>query len=169
MEPRISIVKKHFRFQEQYFFPRSHGMLSAHSPSLDYHWLLGKNTLAQHLAKASPGDVNNGGLILHPSILEPSLFRDEGPEFVQVDSGLVEVRVVGMNVEVPHANLSEVSGMILVKVDSVVMLATSVSATSGVLPVLADPAMPVRDVSSQLPGLLLASGHSLSCRSESSN
>ena len=65
-----------------------------------------------------------------------------------------------MDVEVPHSNLSEVSGMILVKVDSVVMLATSVSTTSGVLPVLSDPTMTVGHVSSQLPGLLLGCGHS---------
>ena len=65
-----------------------------------------------------------------------------------------------MDVEVPHSNLSEVSGMILVKVDPVVMLATSVSATSGVLPVLSDPTMTVGHVSSQLPGLLLGCGHS---------
>ena len=36
-------------------------------------------------------------------------------------------------------NLSEVSRMVLVKVDPVVMLPTSVSATSRVLPVLSDP------------------------------
>ena len=37
------------------------------------------------------------------------------------------------------ANLSEVSGMVLVKVDPVVMLTTSVSTTSRMLPVLANP------------------------------
>merc|ERR1719222_175532 len=140
----------------------------AEEPGLDNHWLLGKNTLAEHLAEASPRDVDNRGLTLHAGILEPSLLRDEGPEFVQVDSGLVEVGVVGVHVEVPHANLSEVSGMVLVEVDPVVVLTTSVSTTSRMLPVLADPAVTMRDVSSQLPGLLLAGGH-LSCRSESSN
>ena len=49
--------------------------------------------------------------------------------------------------------------MVLVKVDPVVVLTTSVSATSRVLPVLPDPAVSVRHVTSQLPGLLLASGH----------
>ena len=74
------------------------------------------------LAEASPRDVDNRGLTLHSGILEPSLneqhvidavgflkqylLRDEGPEFVQVDSGLVEVGVVGVHVEVPHANLN---------------------------------------------------------------
>ena len=90
----------------------------------------------------------------------PCLLRHQGPQLVKVDAGLVEVGVVGVDVEVPHSNLSEVSRMVLVKVDSVVMLATSVSATSGVLPVLSDPAMTVGHVSSQLPGLLLGCGHS---------
>ena len=99
-----------------------------------------------------------------------------------------------MHVEVPHANLtqqgvnsrfgtvahlSEVTRMVLVKVDPVMVLATSVSATSRVLPVLSDPGQNVRErasqkprpsneqlpavsvghMTSQLPGLLLASGH----------
>ena len=89
------------------------------------------------------------------------LLRDKRPELVQVYSRLVEVGVVGVHVEVPHTNLnnkchigiqgffsscdgwvgnlSEVSRMVLVKVDPVVMLPTSVSATSRVLPVLSDP------------------------------
>ena len=61
-----------------------------------------------------------------------------------------------MDVEVPHSNLSEVSRMIFVKVDSVVMLATGVSMTSRVLPVLANSSVTMRHVASQLPGLLLA-------------
>ena len=90
----------------------------------------------------------------------PCLVRHQRPQLVQVDAGLVQVGVVGVDVEVPHSNLAEVSGMILVKVDPVVMLATSVSATSGVLPVLSDPTMTVGHVSSQLPGLLLRCVHS---------
>ena len=35
-----------------------------------------------------------------------NLFRDERPELVQVHSWLVEVRVVRVHVEVPHANLT---------------------------------------------------------------
>ena len=90
----------------------------------------------------------------------PGLFRHEGPQLVQVDARLVQVGVVGVDVEVPHSNLSEVSRMVLVEVNSVMVLTTSVSATSGVLPVLSDPSMTVGHVSSQLPGLLLGCGHS---------
>merc|ERR1719350_1910581 len=88
-----------------------------------------------------------------------NLSEVSGMVLVKVDAGLVEVGVVGVNVEVPHSNLSEVSGMVLVKVDPVVMLTTSVSTTSGMLPVLPDPSVSVRHVSSQPPGLLLGCGH----------
>ena len=64
-----------------------------------------------------------------------------------------------MHVEVPHADLAEVPGVVLVEVDAVVMLATGVSATSGVLPVLSDPSVTMGHMSSQLPGLLLGCGH----------
>ena len=76
------------------------------------------------------------------------------------------------------AHLSKVSRMVLVKVDPVVMLTTSVSTSSRMLPVLSNPgqnirenrvlldinyhqlpAVPMRHMTSQLPGLLLASGH----------
>ena len=49
--------------------------------------------------------------------------------------------------------------MVLVEVDPVVVLTTGVSATSGMLPVLADPSVTVGHVASQLPGLLLGCGH----------
>ena len=90
----------------------------------------------------------------------PCLLRHKRPQLVKIDAWLVEVGIVGVDVEVPHSNLSEVSGMVLVKVDSVVMLTTGVTAASGMLPVLPDPAMTMGHVSSQLPSLLLGCGHS---------
>lgn len=45
--------------------------------------------------------------------------------------------------------------MVFVKVDSVMVHATSVTATTGVLPVLPDTSVTMTHVSSQLPGLLL--------------
>merc|ERR1719260_113469 len=57
-----------------------------------------------------------------------------------------------------------------VQIDPVVMLATSVTTTSRMLPVLSNPSVSMRNVTSQLPGLPLTGGHpDLSCRSESSN
>ena len=66
---------------------------------------------------------------------------------------------VALEMEGAHADFTEVARMILVEIDPVVVLATGVSATSGMLPVLADPAVAMRDVASQLPGLLLGSCH----------
>ena len=61
--------------------------------------------------------------------------------------------------EVPHANLSEVSEMVLVKIDSAVVLATRVATTSRVLSVLADTAVTVRHVTFEHPGLLAVGTH----------
>merc|ERR1719167_334684 len=102
---------------------------------------------------------NNRGLVCLISIFGPSLLRNKGPQLVKVDSRLVEVGVVGMDMEVPHTNLSKVTRMVLIEVYSVVMLTSSVSATSGMLPMLANPTMTVGDMSSQLPGLFLSCGH----------
>jgi len=44
--------------------------------------------------------------------------------------------------------------MVFVEVDAVVVHATSVTATSGMLAVLADTAVTVADMTTQLPGLL---------------
>merc|ERR1719373_66263 len=128
--------------------------------SLHNDGLLGQNSLAENLVKSSSGTINNWSLLGLCGVLSPGLLRDKRPQFVQVDAGLVEVGVVGVNVEVPHSNLSEVSRMIFVKVDSVMVLDTGVSTTSGMLPVLPNSSMTMGDVSSQLPGLLLGCGHS---------
>ena len=109
-----------------------------------------------YLEVTSSGAVNDGCLLVISSVLGPGLLGDEAPQLVKVDAGLDQVGVVGVHVEVPHANLSKVSRMVFVKVDSVVVLSSSVSTTSRMLPVLANPSVSVRHVTSQLPGLLLA-------------
>ena len=55
---------------------------------------------------------------------------------VEVDRRLPEL-LVGL-VEVPHTNLTEVTGMVLVNVGAVVVLTTGHTATTGVLAVLAN-------------------------------
>ena len=54
-------------------------------------------------------------------------------------------------VEVAHTNLSEVSRVVLIEVDTVVVLTASISATSRVLAVLANAAMTSRDVTAEVP------------------
>ena len=64
-----------------------------------------------------------------------------------------------MDVEVPHTDLSEITWMVLVEVDTVMMLSTSVTATSGMLPVFANATMSMGNVTTKLPGLLLIFAH----------
>ncbi len=80
------------------------------------------------------------------------LLSNEGPNFVQIDSGLV-LGVLG-EVVVPHTDLTEITRMVLIKVDAVMMLTTSVTTTTRMLPVLADTTMTSTDVSSKLSGML---------------
>lgn len=56
--------------------------------------------------------------------------------------------------EVPHANLAEITRMVFIKIDAVMVHATSVTATSRMLAVLADTTMTVADMTTELPGLL---------------
>ena len=57
------------------------------------------------------------------------------------------------------AHLSEVSRVVLVEVDPVVVLPAGVAAAARVLAVLPDAAVAVRDVPAQLPSLLLVRRH----------
>lgn len=63
------------------------------------------------------------------------LLSNERPEFVEVE-GWSEA-VVAVQVEMSHTDLSEVAGMVFVEVNSVMVHATSVTTTSGMLTVLA--------------------------------
>lgn len=70
---------------------------------------------------------------------------------VEVDDWLPEL--VLHLVEVTHTDLSEVSRVVLVHVGAVVVLTTGKTATTGMLPVLADTTVSGRDVASQLASL----------------
>ena len=61
--------------------------------------------------------------------------------------------------ELAHPDLAEVSWMVLVEENSVVVHATGVTAAAGVLPVLADATMSGADVPTLLPILLEAGRH----------
>jgi len=60
--------------------------------------------------------------------------KDKKTHLIQVDNRLPEV--VSLLVEIPHSDLSKVTGMVLVHVCSVVMLATSQTSTTGMLAML---------------------------------
>lgn len=104
---------------------------------LDDDGLLGQMATAEQFVVAELDQVNDGhlaaGLVLDATLT--GLVSDQRPQLVQVHGG-AEL-VVLTHVEHSHTDLSEVSGMVFVHVDAVVVHATSVTATSGMLAVLA--------------------------------
>ena len=78
--------------------------------------------------------VNYWGLVGLGGVVGPHLFADQRPHFVDVDGGASVL--VPLQVEMTHTDLSKVSRMVFVEVDPVVMLTTSVTATSRMLTVL---------------------------------
>jgi hypothetical protein len=66
------------------------------------------------------------------------------PYLVQVDNRLPFV--IALKVELSHTDFTEVSRVIFVDISAVVMLATSHTATTGVLAVLPYTAVPGRDM-----------------------
>merc|ERR1711963_1193868 len=109
--------------------------------------------LAQDLVVAGSHTVDDWGHLSLGLVLLAGLLGDERPDAVQVHGRAVELLLC--LVEVAHADLAEVARMVLVPVDAVVALATSVTATTRVLPVLADTAVTVRHVAAGLAGLLV--------------
>ena len=58
------------------------------------------------------------------------------------------IGLIRMNVEVPHSYFAEITWMVFIKVDTVMMLTTCITTTSGMLAVFANTAMTMRHVSS---------------------
>merc|ERR1719367_2000856 len=86
--------------------------LAGEETGLHDDWLLWEGSLSKNLEIPCSGTVNNRCLGSLTSVLHPSLFRDKGPQ--------------------------------LINIDAVAMLATSVSTTSGMLPVLPNPTVSMR-------------------------
>ncbi|WP_256130213.1 hypothetical protein, partial [Enterobacter hormaechei] len=59
----------------------------------------------------------------------------------------------------PHAHLTEITWMVFVEVDSVMMHSTGITATSRMLSVFTDAPVAVADVPAQLPSLGLLGRH----------
>jgi len=99
---------------------------------------LGKTALAEELGVAVGQEVDDGGGVGvgAADVLLASLGGDKGPKLLNVESR--SPLVVAEEVEVPHADLTEVTGMVLVQVGAVVVLTTGHTTTTRVLSVLAD-------------------------------
>ena len=115
-------------------------------------------SVSEKLEVTEVDEVDDGGLAA--SVLGGLVDTLAGgvEDLVNVDGG-AEAAVL-QDVELAHTDLTEVTRMVLVHEDSVVVLTTGVTATTGMLAVFADTTMAVAHVSAQLSGLLgLLLGH----------
>lgn len=117
---------------------------------LDDNWDIREPSLSKDLGVPEGQKVDDWGDItsLLGEVLLATLGGDEGPKLVKVDDGVPEV--VSLLVEVPHTDLTEVTGMVPVKVRPVVVLTTSHTTTTRMLPVLAHSSVTGRDVTTVL-------------------
>lgn len=118
--------------------------------------LLRETALAEDLEEAGVGDVDHrDGAALLPVLAD--VLGDQRPQTVQVDRRHVVALV--QEVELAHAVLAKVPGVVAVKQRAVVVLATSVTTASGVLTVLDDATVTHLHVATQLPRLPQTSRH----------
>jgi hypothetical protein len=64
-----------------------------------------------------------------------------------------------MDMKIPHSNLSEVSRMVFVEVDAMMVLTTSVTTTSRMFTVFTDTTMSMRHMATKLSSLFLICAH----------
>jgi len=126
--------------------------------SLDDDGDRGQVTLAEDLEETRLGHVDDDGLVILGFLSGLLGFSgDESPELLDVDGGAVGEGC--LLVEPTHTDLTEPTGVELVEEDAVVVLTTSVTATTGVAAVLADTAMTSGDVATLLAGLQVVGHH----------
>merc|ERR1719402_1708945 len=110
---------------------------------LDDHRQLGQMSFAQDFEEAGFADVDDRRFSLNRRSL---IFGQEGHQLVEIDNGAMQL--VPLQVESPHTDFAEVTRMVLVEVNSVVMLSSGVTATTGMLAVFADASVAVAHVTS---------------------
>jgi len=115
-------------------------------------WDFGDSALAENFRVAEGKEVEDGDgvFLVTGEVFVALLGGNEGPELIQVDNRLPEV--VSLLVEIPHSDLSKVTGMVLVHVCSVVMLSTSQTSTTGMLAMLSYTTVAGGDVTAVLAG-----------------
>ncbi len=113
--------------------------------------LLGKVTLTENLENTGLGAIDDWSLV-GVLIGLSGFLRDEGPDLLDVDSGAMIS--VSSKMEVAHTNLSEVTWMVLVEVNSVMVLTTGLTTTTRMLAVLSNTTVTHTHVSSKVSSLL---------------
>jgi len=122
---------------------------------LDNHGLIGQRTIAEHLEESMTTNIDDwDGILGRISLLIMSagLLAHQTPQTISVDSWAVEL-LLGL-VEITHTNLTEVTRVIFIEVDTMVMLTTSITTTTWMLTVLTNSTVTSADVTSLLTILL---------------
>ena len=126
--------------------------------SLDDERLLGELSLAKNLVVAVLGDIDDGNVSFGELAGEgvvAILLLDESPEMIDVDDGAM-VLILGVMV-IAHTDLTEVTRMVLVKVDTMMVETTSVTTTSRMLSVFSNTTVTGGNVSALLTILMKTS------------
>ena len=110
--------------------------LFADETSLDDKWDLWNTALSQYLRESMCQSVNDRNRTFGVlGSLQASLVRHQSPDFVDIDDrGMVRI---ASQVEMTHTDFTKVTWMVHVHVDSMMMLTTSQTTTTWMLPVLA--------------------------------
>jgi len=114
-------------------------------------WLLWKVTLTKDLEDTSLLAINDWDLS-GLSVRDSGLLRNEGPNLLNVDGWAVIS--VASEMEMSHTNLTEITRVVLIEVDSVVMLTTGLTSTTWMLTMLTNTAVTHADMTSKASCLL---------------
>merc|ERR1712168_1602621 len=117
--------------------------------SLDDNRELGQMTFTEDFEEPVLTDVQDGRLTFNWRAL---FLWEEGHELIQIDDGAVEL--ISFQMVRSHTHFAEIARVVFVEIDSVMMLTTSIAATSGMLAVFSDSSMAVAHMSTQLSCLL---------------
>ena len=85
-----------------------------------------------------------------------SSLRSKDHRVLYIDGRTEVTQGVLLDMEVPHSNLSKVSRMVFVEVDSMMMHSSCITSSSGMLSMLPDSSMTMRDMPSKLSSLLVS-------------
>ena len=121
---------------------------------------LWKFVTASDLEEAGLGDIDHWSCLasLLRRGLIPNLRRDKSPQLIDID-GWIPL-TARKEVKMPHAHLSEVSGVIAIKPGPLMVHTTGVTVATRRLPVLSNTAISHGLVTAEFPALLEARWHS---------
>jgi len=119
-------------------------------------WLVWHLAFSEHFVDVVRGAVDDWRFGFLGELLS-DFFAYEAPEVIDVD-GWAEVLVL-LQVEVSHTDFTEVTWMVLVEVDSVMMLTTSQTSSTWMLSVFTNSTVTVADLASHFSGLSSVGRH----------